>query len=416
MVKRVEGSADFYRGLAKSLDAARVDPAKLGEIQSVVDSLSPEAPLTLELIDGLGLSAGLRANLIFSWLHHRYPEQVEEQFPVARTIAGVLRALVEGDRTPAFLEEFYTRLTHTPAYGGATEIEALGDLLEKGQVRYIGERDGRVVFQANASAELRAHFAGELKEQEVTLVVAQEGGQFQMRPEGGKSLKALEGDPAQLGELTPAALKGLEAALKAGAQRGGLGGLGKALRVELDRAAAGYEAPIHPVEARLDQLLRLTLGSQRVGETRLESLNQLIEQSLSAAELAMQAPDAVQVLLGPSKGVQALEVPGDGYQPSGVTLPKLKPRPEPKAKAPAKAPEPEVKPDREASADASPPSQVPPPVPPPSGGNGGWGNPGANPALVTRRFRGRSVNVPADLDARAALLVMAALLRRYPRA
>lgn len=414
MVKRVEGAADFYRGLAKSLDAARVDAAKQGEIQSVVESLSPEAPLTLEIIDGLGLSAGLRANLIFAWLHHRYPEQIEEQLPLAQSIAGVLRALIDGEQTPIFLDEFYARLTHTPAYGGAAEVDALGGLLSDGKASYVGEREDRVVFQAEASAELRAHFPGELQDQAVTLVVSRDGGGgFQVRPEGGKSLKALEGQPAQLSELSPGAIEGLEVALKGGAQRGGLGRLGKALRTELGRAAEGYEAPVHPVEARLDQLLRLTLGNQRVGETRLESLNQLIEQSLSAAELAMQSPAAVQVLLSATKGVEVLKAPEDGYQASGLTLPKLKGRPAPANKAPAKAPGDGEK-GPEAPAESPKPGELLPDTTPPGGGNGG-SNLSGDPRIVTRRIRGQSVTLPADLDL-AALTALIALLRRYRRA
>ncbi|MBK6683189.1 MAG: hypothetical protein IPG45_01855 [Deltaproteobacteria bacterium] len=425
MVKRVEGAADFYRGLAKSLDGARVDPAKLGEIQDVVESLSPEAPLTLQIIDGLGLSAGLRANLIFAWLNHRYPDQIEEQLPVAQSIAGVLRALVDGGQPPAFLQEFYVRLTHTPAYGGAAEIHALADLLEKGQPRYVGERDGRVVFQASVGADLRAHFPDQLREQEVTLVASPDGGGgFQLRPEGGKSLAALKGEPAQLGELPPGALAGLVAALKAGAQRGGLAQVGKALRTELGRAAEGYEAPVHPVEARLDQLLRLTLGNQRVGETRLESLNQLIEQSLAAAELAMQSPGAVQVLLSAAKSVEALEVPEDGYQASGLSLPKLKERPAPANKASAKASTPEPEEAPKASADPLKPTDPSPDPTSPSGnqggdadigGGGGWANATGNPRMITRRPRGRSVTLPDDLDL-AALKALVALLRRHPRA
>lgn len=395
----------FFTSLASSLEKNRITDAEARAIKSAVESLSPTAPLTLELLERLQLSAGVKANLILMWLHHRYPEQL--QVHLAESLAGTLRGLVAQEQMPDFAVEFHRSLLARPKFEGPRDLAAVSALLAEGELTFVGENQGKVALKAATVPLVVDHFPDQVAAGEAGLALIQHEGELLIGGEGGKVLLGLGGDFVRLADLSPNALENLQAALGKGLRNAALGPVGRAAKKEIAELMEAHRAPEHPAQARLDTVLRLELGTQRVGESRLESLNRLIEEAFSAAELARLSPAAVEeaLALGLNSGTTSA-VPDDGYR--GLNLPS------PKAPRKRSTPTPEVDPPPPGPVGGADPGPVPavppeaPAEPPPTvggGGGSGWGPSGSTPGGRRVRIRGTT----QDLETLRALVE---LLRR----
>lgn len=384
----------FFTTLASSLEKHQITDAEALAIKSAVESLSPTAPLTWELLDRLQLSAGVKSRLILMWLHHRYPEQL--QVHLADSLAGALRGLLAQEPMPDFAVEFYQSLMARPKFEGPRDLAALSALLAEGELSFIGENQGKVAIKAATVPLLVQQFPDQLAAGAAGLALIKHEGELLIGGEGGKVLLGLGADYVRLADLSPSALENLQAALGKGLKNAALGPVGRAAKKEIGGLIEAHRAPEHPAQARLDTVLRLELGTQRVGESRLESLNRLIEDAFTAAELARQSPAAVEeaLALGLNAGAPTT-LPNDGYR--GLDLPSPKaPR---KRAEPTPEAEPPPQPEPVGGTNPVPAPAVPPEAPadppPTSGGGsgGGWGPSGSSPGGRRVRIRGTTQDV-----------------------
>jgi hypothetical protein len=261
-VKKVESPQSFYATLIRSLER-KVSEQDATSVAAAVRALPADAPLTLDVIDRLGLNAGLRANLIFAWLHHRYPELIENEVTAGDTLADILRRLTaDATKIPAPLVEFHESLAQGPELGAIPELAAIELLLDEGKLKYFAEQSGKIVFVAEHGGR------------EIDLAIE-------------KKKVTWEGGTVDLEAIAPKYLKRMQQALARAAKNAALGKDGLKLQRELEPIIENWQAPVHPVLARLETLLRLELGVLRVGESNLEVLNTLIEQVLETSQLAM---------------------------------------------------------------------------------------------------------------------------------
>lgn len=264
-MKRVESPREFYTSLIRTLERSRVSNDDAVRVAAAVRALPTDAPLTRDVIDRLGLSAGLRANLIFAWLHHRYPDLIENEITAGDTLADILKRLTgSGEQIPELLVEFHRSLAEGPELGVLPELTAIEMLLDEGKLKYVAEQDGKLLFVADRE-EKEFDFAIERK------TVTWEGG------------------TVDLESIAPKYLKKLQQALARGAKNAALGRDGLKLQRGLGPIIENWEPPVHPILARLETVLRLELGVLRVGESNLDTLNSVIEQVLRASALALSA-------------------------------------------------------------------------------------------------------------------------------
>jgi hypothetical protein len=261
-MKRVEPPREFYTSLIRTLERSRVSNEDAVKVAAAVQALPTDAPLTLDVIDRLGLNAGLRANLIFAWLHHRYPDLIENEITAGDTLADILKRLTGGGELPEPLVEFHRSLAEGPELGVVPELTAIEMLLDEGKLKYVAEQNGKLLFVAD-----------------------REGKEFDFAIE--KKTVTWEGGTVDLESIAPKYLKKLQQALARGAKNAALGRDGLKLQRDLDPIIENWEPPVHPVLARLETVLRLELGVLRVGESNLDTLNSVIEQVLQASANAM---------------------------------------------------------------------------------------------------------------------------------
>jgi hypothetical protein len=288
---KVQSAHAFYTQLAKALESSPITKEEARAVASAVEGLAPDAPLTLETIDQLGLSAGLRANLIFAWLNHRYPEQVGGQLEVAHTLAGVLRRLIgDAEGIPAFAAEFHQTLLRAPRAPKPSEVRALDVVLSNAIVSFAADAGGKVVFKAD-DLSARGEWVSELFDptgKESSSFAVSQGSDGMWRAQWN----ALDGSPKEvrLEALDPASLLALEGTLARAAKLGLLKATAGSLRKALPPLREAHAPKVHPGVARVEALLRLELGVERVGETKLETLNGLIAAALAAAQAAREEP------------------------------------------------------------------------------------------------------------------------------
>ncbi len=262
----VDGARSFYQTLARSLARAKLSDAEAHAVTSAVRGLSTSAPLTLDLLDELELSAGLRSNLIFAWMHHCYPTQVESELGAANTLADVVRQLIgeDGDDLPVWAVDFHTALT-TPKTG-VSVVDAFARTIEAADLRFFGENDGSIVFVA------------ETPDDEHDVVITHDGATWRAALD--------DTDVGTLTELPKRTLSAMKSSLARAAKSAAVGDEGAQLAADLAAILEDYTPPMDPLANRVETLLRLELGANRVGESKLGALNDLIGEVLTASEAA----------------------------------------------------------------------------------------------------------------------------------
>jgi hypothetical protein len=136
-------TSEFLRGVYQGLKEAdglgrgKEATARANAVVAAAKKIDPDAILTPDAIDRLGLDPGLRASLIFQLLHDRYPQEVGSAVRAAKTLSGVFAALIgadaetlegEGDlNPPERIQAFVDRLFSLDERYSETGEEVLKD-------------------------------------------------------------------------------------------------------------------------------------------------------------------------------------------------------------------------------------------------------------------------------------------------
>ncbi len=260
------------------------DPKDAVRATRAVASLPAEVPLNVAAIDKVGVSDGMRANLLFAWLRRQYPGEVDPALSVGQSLADVLKQLLDGGgadwrrgEVPEFLARFHQAITTIPRGLGPHASERLdGQLLaaaKQDRLVYLGDGPARVALELG----------------DVACTAVREGRAFRL------SVDAPVPAAAGLSELAPEARAALRKVLEEAGRELSLGDEGEqllgALKVLGDAPAQRSSAELERVEA----MLRLELGERRAGRTSLETLNSLVASLLHGAEPgpAAEPPPAV---------------------------------------------------------------------------------------------------------------------------
>jgi hypothetical protein len=144
-----------------------------------------------------------------------------------------------------------------------------------------------------------------------------------------------------LSTLEPGALQVIEAALKNASDDLALESLGEELADALPKLRSQYRAPVHPSLTALETFLRFQLGANRVGETRIDALNELIA-SVQGAQGALPdlepGEDPLQALFGEDEAPpppQPAPAPPPAPKAVAPAAPTPAPAPAPPPTAPA---------------------------------------------------------------------------------
>jgi hypothetical protein len=264
--------------LADELDKHPVSRGEAKAARDAVRALSPNAPLTLEQLDSLPINEGTKAALVFSWLAHRYPEVVADKLRPAKSVAEAVRALVsweEGEEAPDFAKGFQAGLTakhEAPRPGEVLDLEAL---LDEGKTKFVGEAEGRVVLAVKRGDEKHG----------LRAVQEDRAWRLSWTDPTGPAERTIP-----LSQLKPEALQELTLALRAAKAQLTLGPIGKKLLAALPKISDAYQPPVATAAQALDHFLRLALGAHRVGQTQIDTLNDLIGAVLEGSRAALDAP------------------------------------------------------------------------------------------------------------------------------
>jgi hypothetical protein len=355
---RIETSSprSLLSSLGDILDQHRVSAEEASAVRGAVQGLSPDAPLTLEMIESLKLSPGVTGALVFTWIRHKYPDLIKDQLRTASTAADVIRNLIwEEKQKPAeFAVELHRGLTTQPKVEREVDLVAFEAAIARAHedgasLHHVAESPEKILLELKPpelDPALAAFFPGK-----TTLRLLKEDGRWEAQWDlGGKTYFNY------LDTLAPDAIRQLEHTLKTAQKSLALGELGAALLKDLPAMRERYTPPAHPALRTIETFLRFALGAHRVGETEIDILNELIEGMLEGSRLALagesietsvltlgnsDAPkevvqDPLQVLFGVSKRVPPPPPVADdppkstGRKKAPPKDPQLQPTPDPK--------------------------------------------------------------------------------------
>lgn len=293
---RIESSSPrtLLSSLSDLLTEHKVTMEEAAAVRGAVQGLSPDAPLTISMIESLKLSPGVTGALVFTWLRHKYPDLIKQHARgQAETAADVVRSLLweEKKKAPEFAVEFHRALTTQPELERDVEVVALEVAIAKAEsLTHVAESPEKILLELkppNLDPALAAFFPNK-----TTLRLVEDQGRWEAQWD-------LNGQTYfnYLDALPPAALEQIERALKAAKKSLALGDRGVALLAALPELRAAYNPPAHPALRTIETFLRFALGAHRVGETEIDILNELIESMVQGSQ---------QLLSGASIGTSVL--------------------------------------------------------------------------------------------------------------
>src|SRR5262245_44708524 len=150
---RIESSSPrtLLTSLSDLLSEHKVTMEEAAAVRGAVQGLSPDAPLTLSMIESLKLSPGVTGALVFTWLRHKYPDLIKQHVRgQAETAADVIKSLLWEDKkkAPEFAVEFHRALTTQPDVEREIDLVALESAIGKAvSLTHIAESPEKILLE-----------------------------------------------------------------------------------------------------------------------------------------------------------------------------------------------------------------------------------------------------------------------------